>query len=126
MKNLIFSFLLLSFIFSNGQEFKKEIQISKSEKTFQGLNSKKETLIEKEIIHLGEFKDLIFQKIILKDLSDNSTVSNFGIMTFHETFNTISKRTITLKKEEFDKLIESLLKIEQKSNSKPGSLKFGS
>jgi len=83
-------------------------------------NSKKERLIEKEIIEIGNFKDLSFQKIIMKDLTEEaSTLNLLGIMSFHETFNSISKRTITLEKEDLVKLIDAAEQIEKKSNAKP-------
>lgn len=37
------------------------------------ISSRKSTLIEKEIINLAKFKNLNIQKIVLKDLADNST-----------------------------------------------------
>lgn len=89
------------------------------EKNYQNFSSKKETIIQKEIIKLGDFKDLYFQKIVLKDLSDDSTLSVLGIMTLSETFDNISKKTITLEKDEVEKLINALEKIQKDSSSKP-------
>lgn len=89
------------------------------EKNYQNFSSKKETVVQKEIIKLGDFKDLHFQKIVLKDLSDDSSLSVLGIMTLSETFDNISRKTITLEKDEVEKLINALEKIQQNSSFKP-------
>ena len=86
---------------------------------YNNFNNKKETLLEKQIFNIGKIKNLNFQKIIIKDSKDNSSLSVLGIMTFFETFDSISKRTITFDKEEVNLLINNqycpkkkLLKIE--------------
>lgn len=81
--------------------------------------------MEKKIFPLGDFKDLNFQKITLKDLSDNSSVTVFAIMTQFETFDNISKRTITFEKDELAKLIQALQTMEQNAGTNPeNSTKF--
>ena len=70
---------------------------------YNNFNNKKETLLEKQIFNIGKIKNLNFQKIILKDSKDNSSLSVLGIMTFFETFDSISKRTITFDKQEVDR-----------------------
>ena len=84
-------------------------------------NNRKETLLEKQIFDIGKIKNLNFQKIILKDSKDNSSFSVLGIMTFFETFDSISKRTITFDKEEVNLLINNLQILEQKTSSKPST-----
>lgn len=84
-------------------------------------NNRKETLLEKQIFDIGKIKNLNFQKIILKDSKDNSSLSVLGIMTFFETFDSISKRTITFDKQEVNLLINNLQNLEQKTASKPNT-----
>lgn len=121
MKNIIFLTLsTLSTIlhaqektpnsFSRNTEFKSE---------YNTLSNKKETLIEKQIVNIGKIGDLNFQKVILKDSKEQSTVSVLGIMTFFENFDSISKRTITLEKEDVRLLINNLQTLEQRTASKP-------
>lgn len=80
------------------------------------INSRKGTLIEKRIINLATFKSLNIQKIIIKDTSDNTTENALGIMTEYETYDNISKKTLTIEKPELSKLIQSLQTLEQKEN----------
>jgi hypothetical protein len=87
--------------------------------SYNNLNNKKETLIEKQIFSLGKVKDLNFQKIILKDTKEDKSISVLGVMTFFETFDSISKRTITFDKDEVNLLINNLQTIEQKTVNKP-------
>ena len=84
-------------------------------------NNRKETLLEKQIFDIGKIKNLNFQKIIIKDSKDNSSLSVLGIMTFFETFDSISKRTITFDKQEVNLLINNLQNLEQKTASKPNT-----
>ena len=67
--------------------------IQRSNTTSRGLtvNSRKGTLIEKKIINLGKFKNLNIQKIVTKDISDNSSDTFLGIMYEYETFDEIFK-----------------------------------
>lgn len=88
---------------------------------YDNFNNKKETLLEKQIFNIGKVKDLNFQKIVFKDSKENKTFSVLGIMTFFETFDSISKRTITFDKEEVSSLIENLQTLEQKTVSKPNT-----
>ena len=88
---------------------------------YNNFNNKKETLLEKQIFNIGKIKNLNFQKIILKDSKDNSSLSVLGIMTFFETFDSISKRTITFDKQEVNLLINNLQNLEQKTASKPNA-----
>lgn len=94
--------------------------ISKSSTTSNGLtiNTRKSTLIEKRTTHLGKFKNLNIQKIVTKDVSDNSSESLLGIMYEYETFDEISRKTLTIDKNELGKLIQSLQTLEQKENEK--------
>lgn len=78
------------------------------------INSRKGTLIEKRTVDLAQFKSLNIQKIITKDLSDNSTETVLGIMCEYETYDHISKKTLTIEKSELSKLIQSLQTLEQK------------
>ncbi|PQA97023.1 hypothetical protein B0A69_02955 [Chryseobacterium shigense] len=86
--------------------------------TFGGLkvNSRKGTLIEKKTIDVAKFKNLNIQKIITKDLSDNTTENVLGIMSETETYDNISKRTLTIEKPELSKLIQALQTIEVKQS----------
>ncbi|MBP7498586.1 MAG: hypothetical protein KA796_01820 [Chryseobacterium sp.] len=117
MKKLISTLFLMSCSFVFAQEIFPPIVPPKI--TYRNLNSKKEALVEKKIFPMGDFKDLNFQKIILKNLSDNSSVAVFAIMTQFETFDNISKRTITFEKDELAKLIQSLQTMEQNSITNP-------
>lgn len=84
------------------------------------INSRKGTLIEKKITNIGKFKNLDIQKIATKDTSDNSSDTLLGIMYEYETFDEISKKTLTIDKNELGKLIQSLQTVEQKENEKTG------
>lgn len=88
--------------------------------TSEGLkiNSRKSVLIEKQIFNFGKFKNLHIQKIVSKDTSDNTTENVLGIMTKNETYEHISKTTLTIGKSELSKLIQSLQKLQQKQNEK--------
>ncbi len=94
--------------------------IQKSSTTSRGLtvNSRKGTLIEKKITNLGKFKNLNIQKIATKDVSDNSSDTFLGIMYEYETFDEISKKTLTIDKNELAKLIQALQAVEQKENER--------
>ena len=85
------------------------------------INSKRSVLTEKEIVNLSKFKNLNIQKIVVKDLSDNSTESYLGMMMEYETFDRISKKTLTVEKSELSKLAQSLQTMEQKENEKIGN-----
>ncbi len=118
-KTFISTLLVIFFSAVKAQLPNVKPSIGGLEKNYQNFSSKKETVIQKEIIKLGDFKDLHFQKIVLKDLSDDSTLSVLGIMTFSETFDNISKKTLTLEKSEIEKLIGALEKIQLDSSFKP-------
>jgi len=94
--------------------------IQRSTTTSRGLtvNSRKGTLIEKKISTLGTFKNLNIQKVVTKDISDNSSDRFLGIMYEYETFDEISKKTLTIDKNELGKLIQALQMVEQKENEK--------
>ena len=62
-----------------------------------------------------------FQKIIIKDSKDNSSLFGFRYYDFFETFDSISKRTITFDKQEVNLLINNLQNLEQKTASKPNT-----
>lgn len=96
--------------------------IQRSNTTPRGLtvNSRKGTLIEKKIINLGKFKNLNIQKIVTKDISENSSDTLLGIMYEYETFDEISKKTLTIDKNELGKLIQALQTMEQKESEKAG------
>lgn len=118
-KTIISSLFIITFSSSYAQPPRQRSTLGGLEQNYQNFSSRKETVIEKEIIKLGKFKDLNFQKIVLKDLSDNSTLNVFAIMALSETFDNISKKTITFEKEELTKLIDALQKIQQNSSKKP-------
>jgi hypothetical protein len=61
---------------------------------------------------------LNIQKIVLKDTQDNSTENLLGIMTEYETFDQISKKTLTMEKAELSKINQSLENLYQKENEK--------
>ncbi|PWN71603.1 hypothetical protein C1631_002980 [Chryseobacterium phosphatilyticum] len=82
------------------------------------INSRKGTLIEKKVSTLIKFKSLNLQKITTKDLSDNSIETVLGIMYEYETYDEISRKTLTLEKKELGNLILSLQKLEQKEHEK--------
>lgn len=94
--------------------------LQRSNTTSRGLtvNSKRGILIEKKITNLGKFKNLNIQKITTKDVSDNSSDTLLGIMYEYETFDEISKKTLTVDKNELGKLIQALQTVEQKENEK--------
>lgn len=94
--------------------------VQRSNTTSRGLtvSSRKGTLIEKKIINLGRFKNLNIQKIITKDVSDNASETLLGMMYEYETFDEISKKTLTIDKNELGKLIQALQYVEQKENDK--------
>lgn len=111
---LVFGF---SCLYLNAQTF--DLGKTTPQSHYNRFNLKKEVLLEKEIQKFDEFKGLILQKIILKDTSDNSTITVFGIMNLQETFETISKKTIVLEKEELKKIISTLENIEQRTRNSP-------
>ncbi|SHF88937.1 hypothetical protein [Chryseobacterium sp. OV279] len=80
------------------------------------INSRKGTLIEKKIYNLAKFKTLDIQKIVTKDMSDQTAESVLGIIYEYETFDNTSKKTLTIEKAELSKLIQSLQTLEQKEN----------
>lgn len=82
------------------------------------INSRKGTLIEKKINTLAKFKNLNIQKIVTKDLTDNSSETVLGVMYAYETYDEISKKTVTIEKPELTKLIVSLQTLEQRENDK--------
>lgn len=82
------------------------------------INSRKSVLIEKQTFDFGKFKNLNIQKIVSRDLSDNSVENVLGIMTEYETYDHISKRTLTIGKNELLKLIQSLQTLAQKEAEK--------
>lgn len=84
------------------------------------INARKSVLTEKQIVNLSKFKNLNIQKIVVKDLSDNTTETSLGMMMEYETFDRISKKTLTVEKTELSKLIQSLQTLEQKENEKIG------
>lgn len=116
MKKIISSFFIVTCFLMSAQETPPVIKNPLT--TYNGLkiDSRKGTLIEKQIFNLGKFKDLNFQKIVLKDSNDNSTENMLGIMIEYETFDQISKKTYTLEKAELSKLIEALQSLQQKEN----------
>lgn len=118
MKNL----LILVFVAINTILIAQNVTptFKSSSSTSQGLkiNSRKSVLIEKQIFDFGKFKNLSIQKIVSKDMSDNSTEKVLGIMTEYETYDSIFKRTLTIDKTELSKLIQSLQTLEQKENEK--------
>ncbi len=86
---------------------------------YNNFNNKKKHFSKKQIFNIGNIKNLNFQKIIIKDSKDNSSLSVLGIMTFFETFDSISKRTITFDKQEVNLLINNLQNLEQKQQVNP-------
>lgn len=112
--------ILSLFIFTLGNSQESSLLGIKNISTlYSSLNSKKETVIEKQITTIGNFKDWNLEKITLKDLSNNISVNVFGIMTEYETFDTISKRTITFEKPELKSLIESLEILDKNTENRP-------
>lgn len=81
-------------------------------------NSKKSTLIEKQIVQISKFKNLNFQVITTTDLSTSTSEKYLGISTEFETYDTISKKTLTVDKTELSKLIDALQVLSQKENEK--------
>ena len=121
MKNIIFIGLSVLGTTLSAQE-KPAISFGRSAEInseYYNFNNKKETLLEKQIVNIGKIGDLNFQNITLKDNKDNSNVSVLGIMAFFENFDSISKRTFTLDKEEVKLLISNLQILEQKTAAKP-------
>ncbi|REC78603.1 hypothetical protein DRF60_09150 [Chryseobacterium elymi] len=84
------------------------------------INSRRGTLIEKRIYDLAKFRNLNVQKIVTRDMSDNSTESVLGMTYEYETFDTASKKTLTIEKAELSRLIQSLQILkEQENKGKP-------
>lgn len=119
MKKLI-SLLLISFGLHSIAQVTSPPIIKNPLRTSGGLtvSSKKDILLEKEIVNLSKFKNLNLQKITLKDLSDNTTETSLGMMMEYETFDRISKKTLTVEKRELPKIIQSLENLAQKENEK--------
>ncbi|WP_126650763.1 hypothetical protein [Chryseobacterium aureum] len=94
--------------------------IQRSAPTSRGpvIHSRKGTLIEKKVTSIGKFKNLNIQKIATKDASDNSTETFLGMMYEYETFDEISRKTLTVDKNELGKLVQALQSVEQKENEK--------
>lgn len=123
MKRLLFTiFLLITISLFNAQPpIIKETLNNPLKPTYQNFNNRKQTLLEKEIIILGEFKGLTIEKITLKDTSNQSSLSVLGLMTFSETFDQISKKTTILEKEDLSKFIDALEKLEKNTSTKPAN-----
>lgn len=85
-------------------------------------NSKKSTLIEKQIIQISKFKNLNFQVITTTDLTTSTSEKYLGISTEFETYDTISKKTLTVDKTELSKLIDALQVLSQKENEKTNGI----
>ena len=118
-KILLSNFLLLMVMLINAQPpTVRSTIVNPLKVNYQNFSSRKQTLLEKQIIRLGDFKGLTLEKIILKDTSDNSSLSVLGLMSFSETFDQISKKTTILEKEDLSKLLQTLVKLEQNATSK--------
>lgn len=120
MKKNLYLFCTLFCIFANAQTTPPVFKNSSITTSGLKINSRKSTLSEKEITPLSNFKNLNFQKIVLKDLSDGTTETVLGIMTEYETFDNISKKTLTVEKRELSKWIEALQTLEKKENETIG------
>lgn len=122
MRTIIATLSISLCSFTNAQTTSTPI-IKSSSLTLSGLksSSRESKLTEKDIINLSKFKNLNIQKIILKDLSNDSEENSLGLMMEYETFDRISKKTLTVEKIELRKLIEALETIEKKQNSNVGS-----
>lgn len=122
MKTFLTLAITSIFISVNAQIITSTPPVIKDRGISSGLkvSSRRSTLIEKEIINLSKFKDINIQKIIMKDVSDNRTETTLGIMMEYETFDRISKKTLTIEKTELSKLIQSLEILEQRENEKVG------
>ena len=116
MKKNLYLFCTLFCIFANAQTTPPVFKNNSITTSGLKINSRKSTLSEKEITPLSNFKNLNFQKIVLKDLSDGTTETVLGIMTEYETFDNISKKTLTVEKRELSKWIEALQTLEKKEN----------
>lgn len=118
-KILLSNFLLLMVMLINAQPpTVRSTIVNPLKVNYQNFSSRKQTLLEKQVIRLGDFKGLTLEKIILKDTSDNSSLSVLGLMSFSETFDQISKKTTILEKEDLSKLLQTLVKLEQNATSK--------
>jgi len=79
--------ILIAFSMISVSTFAQESPLTVNRNTefnsgYNNFNNRKETLLEKQIFDIGKIKNLNFQKIILKDSKDNSSLSVLGIMTF--------------------------------------------
>lgn len=121
MKKLI-SLVLISFGLHSAAQVTSPPIIKNPFQTSGGLtiSSRKDVLVEKEIVNLSKFHNLNFQKITLKDLSDDKVETSLGIMMEYETFDRISKKTLTIEKSELPKIIQSLETLTQQENNKIG------
>ncbi|MEJ8590157.1 hypothetical protein JSO54_02780 [Riemerella anatipestifer] len=101
-----------------GQSIPPNFKSSSSSSNGLSINSRRSVLIEKQVFNIGKFQNLNFQKIVSKDISENSFEKVFGIMIEYETYDNISKRTFTIGKPELSKLIEALTTLQQRENEK--------
>ncbi|MGN7707718.1 hypothetical protein [Chryseobacterium sp. 22543] len=118
MKRIIIMISCVSGVWAAAQIAPPPVQRSTTTSRGLPINSRKGTLIEKKIINVGKFKNLNIQKIETKDASDNLSETFLGIMYEYETFDQISKKTLTIDKNELGKLIQALHTVEQKENEK--------
>lgn len=122
LKNNMKKLSILIFVAINSvllaQNLPTTLKTSSSSSEGLKINSRRSVLIEKQIFNFGKFKNLNIQKIVSKDMSDNSTEKVLGIMSEFETYDNISKMTLTIDKSELSKLIQSLQILEKKENEK--------
>lgn len=119
MKKLVLLLSIFFYIFSSAQVPPPPSKSSyKTSNNGLTINSRRGTLIQKEITTLGKFKTLNFQKISSKDLSDGTVENVLGVMLQSETYDQIWKRTLTIDKAELTKLIAALQTVEQKEQER--------
>lgn len=98
-------FLVQNFLAQSPPPSFKTTQLKNNYSSF---SARKQTIIQKQTEKVGIFKDLEIQKITLTDLTDQSTHTVVGLMTFQETFDQISKNTTILEGDELKGFISAL------------------
>lgn len=123
MKKIISLLILYFGIYTTAQNSPPVVKNPLVKSSGLKIKSREGALLEKETLNISKFKNLNIQKIISKDLSNDSEENSLGFMMEYETYDRISKKTLTVQKTELQQLIEALEIIEKKQNSKVGNSK---
>lgn len=123
-KAFIFGLLMTSAVANAQQNTLPPPPIRSSHTTTDGLknNAAKSNLVEKQIADIAKFKYLTFQVITGTDLTTSKSEKFIGICSEFETYDWISKKTLTMDKAELAKLIDALQNIYQKEGEKSSAV----